>query len=66
MKELSLMLQNQIALLFDLDIFSFNSSYYTISVSLSISILAIFLPLSIEVANRLSDKYQSDVLQEIF
>lgn len=66
MEELSLMLQNQIALLFDLDIFSFGSSYYTISASLSVSILAIFLPLSIEVANRLSDKYQSDVLQEIF
>lgn len=66
MEEFSLMLQNQIALLFDLDIFSFSSSYYTISASLSVSILAIFLPLSIEVANRLSDKYQSDVLQEIF
>jgi len=66
MEELSLMLQNQIALLFDLNIFSFSSSYYTISASLSVSILAIFLPLSIEVANRLTDKYQSDVLQEIF
>ncbi|TDX42936.1 hypothetical protein C7954_11947 [Halanaerobium congolense] len=66
MEELSLILQNQIALLFDLDILSFSSTYYTISASLSVSILAIFLPLSIEVANRLSDKYQSDVLQEIF